>query len=165
MTSHDPDAPQEGRFVGRDHRFPVRVYFEDTDFSGVVYHANYLRWFERARSDMLRLLGIDQRAAQEAVLWGLLAVDKRQGYRGPVMQLATKAEQDKFIEKSKKVLGSAEIEPGRYYVGLVSSLSKDSLTADVTIGSKVAKLQSTDRVCNVSTPSLLCSLFNIDVTT
>lgn len=81
-----------------------------------------------------------QRAAQEAVLWGLLAVDKRQGYRGPVMQLGSKAEQDKFIEKSKKVLGSAEIEPGRYYVGLVSSISKDSLTADVTIGSKVAKL-------------------------
>ena len=44
----------------------VRAYFEDTDLSGVVYHANYLRWFERARSDMLRLLGIDQRAAQEA---------------------------------------------------------------------------------------------------
>ena len=44
----------------------MRVYFEDTDLSGVVYHANYLRWFERARSDMLRLLGIDQRAAHEA---------------------------------------------------------------------------------------------------
>ena len=44
----------------------VRAYFEDTDLSGVVYHANYLRWFERARSDMLRLLGINQRAAQEA---------------------------------------------------------------------------------------------------
>jgi penicillin-binding protein 1A len=81
-----------------------------------------------------------QRAAQEAVLWGLLAVDKRQGYRGPVMQLGTKAEQDKFIEKSKKVMGSAEIEPGRYYVGVVTAISKDSLTADITIGSKVAKL-------------------------
>ena len=48
------------------HRFAVRAYYEDTDLSGVVYHANYLKWFERARSDMLRLLGIDQRAAQEA---------------------------------------------------------------------------------------------------
>ena len=55
-----------GRFDGGVHRFAVRVYYEDTDLSGVVYHANYLRWFERARSDMLRLLGIDQRAAQEA---------------------------------------------------------------------------------------------------
>jgi acyl-CoA thioester hydrolase len=64
MTSF-PD-PTSGRFDGPVHRFAVRVYFEDTDLSGVVYHANYLRWFERARSDMLRLLGIDQRAAQEA---------------------------------------------------------------------------------------------------
>lgn len=58
--------PPGGRFDGPVHRFAVRAYFEDTDLSGVVYHANYLRWFERARSDMLRLLGIDQRAAQEA---------------------------------------------------------------------------------------------------
>ena len=64
MTSF-PDPPG-GRFDGALHRFAVRAYFEDTDLSGVVYHANYLRWFERARSDMLRLLGIDQRAVQEA---------------------------------------------------------------------------------------------------
>jgi acyl-CoA thioester hydrolase len=63
MTKRDPDAPQQGRFVGREHRFPLRVYFEDTDFSGVVYHASYLRFMERARSDMLRVAGIDQSAA------------------------------------------------------------------------------------------------------
>lgn len=67
MTSPLPwPEPPGGRFDGPVHRFAVRAYFEDTDLSGVVYHANYLRWFERARSDMLRLLGIDQRAAQEA---------------------------------------------------------------------------------------------------
>lgn len=44
----------------------MRVYYEDTDLSGITYHANYLRWFERARSDLLRLLGINQRAAIEA---------------------------------------------------------------------------------------------------
>ena len=60
------DQPVEGRFDGTEHRFPVRVYFEDTDLSGVVYHANYLRYMERARSDMLRLAGIDQRAVHEA---------------------------------------------------------------------------------------------------
>jgi acyl-CoA thioester hydrolase len=60
------DTPQRGRFVGREHRFPVRVFFEDTDLSGVVYHANYLRYMERARSDMLAVAGIDQRAAWEA---------------------------------------------------------------------------------------------------
>ncbi len=47
---------------GRVHRLPVRVYFEDTDFSGVVYHASYVRWCERGRSDFLRLLGNDHQA-------------------------------------------------------------------------------------------------------
>lgn len=58
--------PPSGSFQGSLHLFPVRVYYEDTDLSGMVYHANYLRWFERARSDLLRLLGIDQRAAADA---------------------------------------------------------------------------------------------------
>ena len=57
------DTPASGRFEGVEHRFPVRVYFEDTDLSGVVYHANYLRFMERARSDMLACVGIDQRAS------------------------------------------------------------------------------------------------------
>ncbi|MEO5706700.1 MAG: tol-pal system-associated acyl-CoA thioesterase [Alteraurantiacibacter sp.] len=56
----------EGWFVGQCHHFPLRIYYEDTDLSGLVYHANYLRYAERARSDMLRLLGIDQRAVSEA---------------------------------------------------------------------------------------------------
>jgi acyl-CoA thioester hydrolase len=60
------DQPQGGRFDGREHRFPVRVYFEDTDLSGVAYHATYLRWMERARSDMVRMAGIDQRGTFEA---------------------------------------------------------------------------------------------------
>lgn len=46
---------------GRRHILPVRVYFEDTDFSGLVYHASYVRWCERGRSDFLRLLGGDHR--------------------------------------------------------------------------------------------------------
>ena len=48
--------------TGRVHRLAVRVYYEDTDFSGVVYHANYLRFFERGRTEMLRDLGVDQAA-------------------------------------------------------------------------------------------------------
>ena len=55
-----------GRIDGARHLYGVRVYYEDTDLSGITYHANYLRWFERARSDLLRLLEIDQRAAIEA---------------------------------------------------------------------------------------------------
>ena len=50
--------PTAGRIEGREHLLPVRVYYEDTDFTGVVYHANYLRYFERGRSDFLRLRGI-----------------------------------------------------------------------------------------------------------
>jgi acyl-CoA thioester hydrolase len=59
-------APSEGLFDGPVHRFAVRAYYEDTDLTGAVYHANYLKWFERARSDLVRQLGIDQRAAQES---------------------------------------------------------------------------------------------------
>ncbi len=44
------------------HSFPIRVYYEDTDFSGVVYHASYLRFMERARTEFLRDIGFDQRA-------------------------------------------------------------------------------------------------------
>ncbi len=52
------DTPSAGRFEGREHRLAVRVYYEDTDFTGVVYHANYVRYFERGRSDYLRLAGV-----------------------------------------------------------------------------------------------------------
>ncbi len=58
--------PPSGQIQGTLHLFPVRVYLEDTDLTGIVYHANYLRWFERARSDLLRLVGVDQRAAAES---------------------------------------------------------------------------------------------------
>jgi acyl-CoA thioester hydrolase len=50
--------PSAGWFEGRAHHLPVRVYYEDTDFTGVVYHANYVRYFERGRSDFLRLAGV-----------------------------------------------------------------------------------------------------------
>ena len=66
MTATATDLPACGAFDGPVHRFPVRVYFEDTDLSGVVYHANYLRFMERARSDMLRGVGIEQRVAFDA---------------------------------------------------------------------------------------------------
>jgi len=52
----------DGEIRNGHHVMPVRVYYEDTDFSGIVYHANYLRYLERGRSNYLRLLGADQRA-------------------------------------------------------------------------------------------------------
>ncbi|SMQ69793.1 acyl-CoA thioester hydrolase [Altererythrobacter xiamenensis] len=63
MTTPNPPG---GVIDGSRHLYAVRVYYEDTDLSGITYHANYLRWFERARSDLLRMLHIDQRAAIEA---------------------------------------------------------------------------------------------------
>ena len=56
MTERWPDLA--GRIEGKAHTLPIRVYYEDTDFSRAVYHANYLKFCERARSDCLRLLGI-----------------------------------------------------------------------------------------------------------
>ncbi|KUF09827.1 tol-pal system-associated acyl-CoA thioesterase [Pseudoponticoccus marisrubri] len=47
------------------HRFPIRVYYEDTDMAGIVYHANYLKFIERARSDWVKAQGLDQNAMRE----------------------------------------------------------------------------------------------------
>lgn len=52
-------APSSGWFEGQLHHLPVRVYYEDTDFTGLVYHAAYARFFERGRSEFLRLAGVD----------------------------------------------------------------------------------------------------------
>lgn len=48
------------------HRFPLRVYYEDTDLAGIVYYANYLKFIERARTEFVRALGIDQTALKAA---------------------------------------------------------------------------------------------------
>lgn len=58
------------------HRFTQRVFYEDTDFSGFVYHANYLKFCERGRSDFLRVLGIDQNAMLAA---SIMFVVRRMG--------------------------------------------------------------------------------------
>ena len=55
-------AALDGEIRGGRHFFAVRVYYEDTDFSGVVYHANFLRFMERGRTNYLRLIGADHRA-------------------------------------------------------------------------------------------------------
>ena len=58
------EQPNIGWFEGRVHHYPIRVFYEDTDFSGIVYYANYLRFFERARSSYFRLVGFEH-----AKLW------------------------------------------------------------------------------------------------
>ncbi|MDQ3471977.1 MAG: acyl-CoA thioesterase [Pseudomonadota bacterium] len=60
MTTSNLDQPYRGGFVGAEHHFALSVYFEDTDAAGIVYYANYLKFMERARSDMIRAAGVDQ---------------------------------------------------------------------------------------------------------
>ena len=54
--------PPTGQIEDGIHRLPLRVYFEDTDTAGIVYHASYLRFMERGRTEMLRMIGIDHGA-------------------------------------------------------------------------------------------------------
>jgi len=58
--------PLDGEIRDGRHVLTVRVYYEDTDFTGIVYHANYLRYMERGRTNYLRLIGADHRALFEA---------------------------------------------------------------------------------------------------
>jgi len=59
---HDFDTPYRGGFLGHEHHFALTVYFEDTDAYGIVYYANYLKFMERARSDFIRAVGVNQAA-------------------------------------------------------------------------------------------------------
>ncbi len=63
MAQETLDRAYRGGFAGNEHHFALTVYFEDTDAYRIVYYANYLKFMERARSDMLRAVGVDQRAA------------------------------------------------------------------------------------------------------
>jgi len=118
------DAPSAGRFEGREHLLPVRIYYEDTDFTGLVYHANYLRYFERGRSDFMRLTGIGHsilfaRADPCAFVVTRITVDFRKAariddallvhttwdtIRGPRMWI------NQTITRGEEVIATAEVE-------------------------------------------------------
>ena len=94
--------------MSKPHHFPVRVYYEDTDFSGVVYHASYLRFMERGRTEMLRALGVEQGAIHA-------------GHVGEVFGFAVRAMSIEFlkparmddlltIETSPRAIGGATLE-------------------------------------------------------
>ena len=83
MTSASLDVPYRGGFIGREHRFALTVYFEDTDTAGIVYYANYLKFMERARSDMIRAAGIDQRAELDSSGSAYAVADVSIKYRKP----------------------------------------------------------------------------------
>jgi acyl-CoA thioester hydrolase len=83
MERSDLDTPYRGGFAGREHRFALSVYFEDTDTFGVVYYANYLKFMERARSDMIRAAGVDQVARLEQDGSAYVVADVAIRYRRP----------------------------------------------------------------------------------
>ena len=83
MSGSDLDQPYRGGFVAGEHRFALTVYFEDTDAYGIVYYANYLKFMERARSDMLRALDIDQQAELARSGSAYAVVEAQIRYRRP----------------------------------------------------------------------------------
>ena len=108
MAAGAGPAPVSGVVENGVHRFPVRVYFEDTDLSGIVYHANYLRFMERARSDLLRVVGIDQRGAFESGEGVYAVADVQLKYLRPA-----KLDDDLLIETRCLALGGASVSMGQ----------------------------------------------------
>ncbi len=67
-----------GHFDGKTHVLPISIYYEDTDLSGVVYHANYLRFMERGRTEFFRLAGISKMAGledEEPTAWAIRSIN------------------------------------------------------------------------------------------
>lgn len=118
-----PLLPPFGELDAGVHRLPVRVYYEDTDFTGIVYHASYLRFFERGRTEFLRAVGIDQailhaedgryfavhrievRFRRPARMDDALIVETRAGaMKGAVLRL------DQEIRRGDDVISTAEVD-------------------------------------------------------
>jgi acyl-CoA thioester hydrolase len=83
MAPESLDTPYRGGFVGKEHRFALTVYFEDTDAYGIVYYANYLKFMERARSDFIRAVGVDQAAELRSTGSAYAVVEVDIKYRRP----------------------------------------------------------------------------------
>lgn len=112
-----------GAFVGAEHHYRARVYFEDTDLSGIVYHANYLRYMERARSDMLRLAGIDQRAAMEAGEGSWAVTDLTIKYRSPA-----RLDDDLLVVSTVEAVRGASVIIAQRILRGTDTLTGESLT-------------------------------------
>jgi acyl-CoA thioester hydrolase len=145
MAERWPDLA--GRIEGGTHVLPIRVYYEDTDFSGLVYHANYLRFCERGRSDCLRLLGIhhhELRQGQVALSFvvrrmvcdflaparidDVLEVESRfvgvSGARMEIAQAVTRAGENLFRAAVTAALVDADGRPRRFSKAMIQALSR-----------------------------------------
>ena len=116
MTSSPLDTPYRGGFVGKEHHFALTVYFEDTDAYGIVYYANYLKFMERARSDFIRAVGVDQaeELRRSGSAYAVVEVDIK--YRRPArlsddLQVVSTVEQVRAssVDIHQRVMRGAEL--------------------------------------------------------
>ena len=110
------DTPYRGGFLGTEHRFALTVYFEDTDAYGIVYYANYLKFMERARSDMIRAVGVDQFAElnRSGSAYAVVEVDikyRRPGRLGDDLLVVSTVEQVRAssVDIQQRVMRGAEL--------------------------------------------------------
>jgi acyl-CoA thioester hydrolase len=124
-----------GRIDGDTHVLPVRVYFEDTDFAGVVYHANFLKFCERGRTDFIRLLGIHHQSlanpeAGEASVFVVRRIEidyLKPGRLDDVLEVVTRCAEigGASLTLTQEVLrGGAVLARAKVVVVLVSSSGK-----------------------------------------
>lgn len=118
------NEPSAGWLDGREHVLPVRIYYEDTDFTGVVYHGGYVRFFERGRTDFLRVAGIGHAELLErpdplAFTVTKLAIDFRRSARiDDALQVRTRYEAVRgprlFVRqrilRGEELIAAAEVE-------------------------------------------------------
>jgi acyl-CoA thioester hydrolase len=116
MSPESLDVPYRGGFVGNEHRFALSVYFEDTDAYDIVYYANYLKFMERARSDMIRAVGVDQAAElkRSGSAYAVVEVDikyRRPGRLGDDLQVVSQVDQVRAssVDIHQRVMRGAEL--------------------------------------------------------
>jgi acyl-CoA thioester hydrolase len=124
MTTASTPEPAAGRFEGQALVFPLRVYYEDTDFSGLVYHASYLRFMERGRSEFLRAAGAPHQAmldSEPPLFWVVrrMAVDfakparveEALNVRTRALELAgARLRLDQAVVRAAEILVKADVE-------------------------------------------------------
>lgn len=96
--------PTTGQMIGRLHKLPVRVYYEDTDAAGVVYYANYLKYAERGRTEMLRTLGIEQQRLRDETGMQFVMAEGEVKYRRPA-----RLDDALIVETALTELGAASV--------------------------------------------------------
>ena len=131
-------------------RFPVRIYWEDTDAGGIVYHANYLKYMERARSELLARLEVsqqDERQRPDGVLFVVVAVDLRFNVPAAAITVVTTVSKLRHasLEFEQNIFrGDERITTGHVRVACVSAATMRPTVIPDTIYARVSELLSTD---------------------